>query len=36
MITTDPMTTVRQYIDGFNRGDATAYGGGVRRTGVDP
>lgn len=24
MTTTDPMTTVRQYIDGFNRGDATA------------
>jgi len=24
MTMTDPMTTVRQYIDGFNRGDSTA------------
>ncbi len=24
MATIDPMTTVRQYIDGFNRGDAAA------------
>ena len=24
MITADPMTTVRQYIDGFNRGDLSA------------
>ena len=24
MTTTDPMTTVRQYIDGFNRGDSKA------------
>ena len=35
MSTENPLAAVHQYIDGFNKGDATVDGGDLRCPGID-